>query len=293
VHLSYDLLGGIKRLGSEPAGNRRRQPASPSTRLGRRSTRTAQMFGPQRALKFSGFRCAKPQTLIFSKARRCSRLEASLLEKAVFGAGEAEVFAQGLAFVFAAEEVAALEFGDDVVDEIVDAARDSGEHDVEAVAGVALEPLLHLVGDHLRGADHGEAAVAAGDLRQLADRQIVAPGTFDDALAAALAGIALRDLGQRPSRAKTGASLPKAIDIEHTAMSACDLGLDVECLAQQAILPHRRWKPRVQKILCRSTHRPGSVCARPNASARRRGGRGRNPASHRSGSTFGRHLFGP
>jgi hypothetical protein len=37
---------------------------------------------------------------------------------------EAEVFAQGLAFVFVAEEVAALEFGDDAVDEIVEAARD-------------------------------------------------------------------------------------------------------------------------------------------------------------------------
>src|SRR5271166_2828512 len=123
--------------------------------------------------------------------------EAPLREKAVLGAGETEVFAQGPAFVFAAEEVAALQFGDDAVDEIVEAARDPREHDVEAVAGVAVEPLLHLVGDHLRGADKGEAAVAAGDLRQLAHRQIVAPGAFDDALAAALAGVALRDLGQR------------------------------------------------------------------------------------------------
>src|SRR6202022_4835997 len=42
-----------------------------------------------------------------------------------------------------------------------------------------------------------EAAIAAGDLGELTDRQIVAAGAFDDALAAALAGLALRDLRQR------------------------------------------------------------------------------------------------
>jgi Domain of unknown function (DUF4169) len=72
-----------------------------------------------------------------------------LTEEAVLRARQAETFPQGPAFVFAAEEVAALEFGDDAVDEIVEAARDPRAHDVEAVAGVAVEPLLHLVGDHL------------------------------------------------------------------------------------------------------------------------------------------------
>jgi hypothetical protein len=43
-------------------------------------------------------------------------------------------------------------------------------------------------------------------------------------LLALLSGIS----GSGPSRWKTEASLPKAIDIEHTAMSACDLGRDVE-----------------------------------------------------------------
>ena len=38
-------------------------------------------------------------------------LEASLFEKPVLGAGEAEVFPQGFAFVFAAEEAAPLQFG--------------------------------------------------------------------------------------------------------------------------------------------------------------------------------------
>src|ERR1700737_1388249 len=86
------------------------------------------------------------------------------VEKAVFGAGQAEVFAQGLAFVFAAEEAAALQFGDDPVDEVVEAARDIGEHDVEPVAGGALEPLLHLVGDHRGRATPREGAIGAGDL---------------------------------------------------------------------------------------------------------------------------------
>src|SRR5438445_7852122 len=120
----------------------------------------------------------------------------TVLEKAVRGAGQAEILPQGLAFIFAAEEAAPLEFGDDPVDKVVEAARDVREHDVEPVAGVAIEPFLHLVGDHLGGADEREAAIAAGDLGELADSQIVPAGAFDDAFAAALAGVALRDLRQ-------------------------------------------------------------------------------------------------
>src|ERR1700730_18396496 len=121
----------------------------------------------------------------------------SVAEEAVFRAGQTEVLAQGLAFVFAAEEAAALQFGDDPVDEIVEAAGNVREHDVEPVAGGALDPFLHLVGDHRRSAHQGEAAIAAGDLGELTYRQIVAARAFDDTLAAALAGIALRDLRQR------------------------------------------------------------------------------------------------
>src|SRR6266446_3718457 len=128
----------------------------------------------------------------------------SVAEEAVLGAREAEVLTQGLAFVFAAEDAAALQFGDDPVDEIVEAAGNVREHDVEAVAGVAQEPLLHLVGDRLGGADQGEAAIAAGDLGQLAHRQIVAPGAFDDPLAAALAGVALGDLRKRAVEVEAG-----------------------------------------------------------------------------------------
>jgi hypothetical protein len=86
-----------------------------------------------------------------------SALEPPLLEEPVLGAGQAEVFAQGPAPVFAAEEVAVLEFGDDAIDEIVEPAGHPREHDVEPVAGGAVEPFHHLVGDCLGGADHGEA----------------------------------------------------------------------------------------------------------------------------------------
>src|ERR1700730_8589884 len=112
----------------------------------------------------------------------------SVAEEAVFRAGQAEIFAQGLAFVFAAEEAAALQFGDDPVDEVVEAARDMGEHDVEPVAGVAAEPFLHLVGDHRRGTNQREAAIAAGDLGELTDRQIVAAGAVEYAPAAPFFG---------------------------------------------------------------------------------------------------------
>jgi hypothetical protein len=67
-----------------------------------------------------------------------------------------------------------------------------------------VEPLFHLVGDHRRPADQREAAVAAGDLRQLADSEIVAPGAFDKPLAAALAGVALGDLRQRAVEVEAG-----------------------------------------------------------------------------------------
>src|ERR1700730_17554110 len=52
--------------------------------------------------------------------------------------------------------------------------------------------------------DNPAAAVAAGDLGQLADRQIVAPGAFDDPLATALAGVALGDLRQRAVEVEAG-----------------------------------------------------------------------------------------
>src|SRR5690349_14313408 len=121
----------------------------------------------------------------------------SILEEAVLRARQAEVLAQRPAFVLAAEEAAALQLRHHAVDEIVETARQVGEHDGEPVRAVRLEPLLHLVGDRLRRADYREARIAAEPLRELAHGEVLAPGKRDRALAPALARVALGDLRQR------------------------------------------------------------------------------------------------
>src|ERR1700722_10736900 len=55
-------------------------------------------------------------------------------EEAILRPRKAEVFAQRLALVLGAEDAAPLQLGHDLVHEIVEAARQVGEHDVEAVA---------------------------------------------------------------------------------------------------------------------------------------------------------------
>src|ERR1700730_1456059 len=49
------------------------------------------------------------------------------------GAPQAEVIAQGLAFVVEPGEAALLQFGDDEIDEILEALVEVGRHDVEPV----------------------------------------------------------------------------------------------------------------------------------------------------------------
>ena len=55
-------------------------------------------------------------------------------KEAVLRPRQAEIFAQGLALVLAAEQAAPLQLGHDQVDEVVEPARQVGEHHVEAVA---------------------------------------------------------------------------------------------------------------------------------------------------------------
>ena len=69
---------------------------------------------------------------------------------------------------------------------------------VKPSRGLGREPFLHLVGDRLGRADHGEAAEAAQPLRELAHGQVLALAERDGALAAAHRSVALRDIvGQR------------------------------------------------------------------------------------------------
>ncbi len=125
-------------------------------------------------------------------------------EEPVLRPRQAEVLAQGLALVFAPEDAAALQLRHHAIGEILEPAGEVGEHHGEAVGAFAREPFLHLVGDRLRRADHGEAAIAAEPLGELPHRQVLAARQLDRPLATALAGVALGNLWQRSVRIELG-----------------------------------------------------------------------------------------
>src|SRR5215813_3126050 len=97
----------------------------------------------------------------------CSSADRSVLEETVLRPRQAEVLAQGLALVLAAEDAAALQLGHHPVDEIIEPAGQIGEHDREAVGAAGLQPLLHFVGDGRGRADHGDSFIAAAPLSEL------------------------------------------------------------------------------------------------------------------------------
>src|SRR6185312_2455313 len=107
-------------------------------------------------------------------------LECALtLEEPVLRPGQAEIFAERLAFILPPENPALLEFRDHPIDEVVQTFWQIGKHDVEAVAAAAHQPFLHLVGYQLRRADKGEARERADALGKLAHRELVAGGDID------------------------------------------------------------------------------------------------------------------
>src|SRR6185295_16439043 len=91
----------------------------------------------------------------------------------VHGPLEAEVFAQRPALVFLAEQAAALQLGRNHFHEILAPARQVGWRDIEAVAAVILEPLLHNVGNVWGCANQTEAAHAGDLLVELADCRVL------------------------------------------------------------------------------------------------------------------------
>ena len=103
--------------------------------------------------------------------------------------------AESGAFILVTKDAAAPQFRDDELHEGVEAGRDGREHDVEAIAGIRLQPGLHRVGDLTGRPDHLEPAEATQKLRQLADRQLVSVRKGNETVAAALALIAWRYLG--------------------------------------------------------------------------------------------------
>ena len=113
-------------------------------------------------------------------------------------ARQAEIVAQRGALIFAPEQAAALQFRHDLVDEVVEAAGQVGEHDVEAVARLRSSSHSSIWSAMVFArADEGEAGIAAESLGELAHRQVLAPRQIDRALAAALAGVGFRNFGQR------------------------------------------------------------------------------------------------
>src|ERR1700722_16015668 len=100
----------------------------------------------------------------------------------VFRPRQAEIFAQRLAFIFAPEDFALLQFGYDFVDEIVEPGRQIREHDVKAVAAETGQPFLHLIDNGLWRPDERQPAIAADALRELAYREFFAGGEVDLAL---------------------------------------------------------------------------------------------------------------
>ena len=131
------------------------------------------------------------QAVKSAQSAECNR---SVLEKMIGRPRQAEVFAQRLAFIFATEQAAALQFGNDLIDEIVETAGQIREHDGKAVRAFGLKPFLHFVGDGLCGADHGKAGIAAEPLRELPHGEVFSASKLDGALPPAFRGIAFRNI---------------------------------------------------------------------------------------------------
>jgi hypothetical protein len=95
---------------------------------------------------------------------------------AIHGARQPEVVAQRAALVFRAEQPTPLQLRHDLVGEFRQPARQPRRHDVETIGAFFFEPLLQLVRNARRRADHLLMAARARDAQiQIADRQVLAP----------------------------------------------------------------------------------------------------------------------
>src|SRR5688572_22805067 len=84
-------------------------------------------------------------------------------EVSVLGTRQAVVVTQRLALVFGAEQTTALQDRHDMLDETLEARGQHGRHDVEAVGGAGLPPLLDGVGDLLGCAGEGAVTTPAAE----------------------------------------------------------------------------------------------------------------------------------
>lgn len=124
------------------------------------------------------------------------------------------MLAQGTSGVLGAEQPPVLEDRHNVVDEVLQAARQMRRHHIETVGGSLREPLFELVGDLLRGPGEDPVAAAAAEARdELAQGEAVAPGQFGDQGETALVAVDVPLLGQRGQR--TVQRQPAQVRAEH------------------------------------------------------------------------------
>src|ERR1700694_191758 len=117
------------------------------------------------------------------------------LKKTVFRPRQAEIFSQRPALILSAEDSALLQFRHHLVDEVVEALRPIGEHDIKPTAPKTGEPSLHLIGDSFWRADEEKPAIAADALGELAHGELVPRCQVNAPLTAALGGIGFGDWG--------------------------------------------------------------------------------------------------
>src|SRR3954470_20984889 len=111
-------------------------------------------------------------------------------DEPIFRTRQANVSAQGAAFVLCAEQAATLQLRNHQFAEFIDAGREHLRHDVEAVSRAAAVPLLQRVGDVGGGAERDAMAARGGHaLVELPDSQILAPRHLHHHLLAALLGV--------------------------------------------------------------------------------------------------------
>ncbi|KAK1237307.1 hypothetical protein MKX08_002932 [Trichoderma sp. CBMAI-0020] len=112
---------------------------------------------------------------------------------------------QRVALVFLAEDAPALQLRHQLLHHIVDSLRQKRKRHDEAVRGFLLEPRLPLVGNALRRADKGQAAVSPKPLGQLPHSQPFFLRHPHDVVPAGFAGVVVAQVGgQRRVRVELG-----------------------------------------------------------------------------------------
>src|ERR1700744_2444379 len=124
------------------------------------------------------------------RSRRAG-LGALLPAASVIGAREAEVLAQRAAFISGAKNATLLQERHDAIGKILQAARQNVGHQVKAIGGAGVEPMLDVVGDLLLGPDdHTVPAAARKRADQLSHRIAMPPGLRDGCVKEGMVAIA-------------------------------------------------------------------------------------------------------